>query len=101
MLGIIAHHFACHGAFSFSLQSLEFNRLWIIFLWIWGKIGVNVFVLISGWFLSQTNNFKWSKIIILWLQMFFYSIVVYLLFLLFGNEVFTIKSLIKRIFPKI
>ena len=51
MLLIIAHHFSLHGGFVFSTASITVNRLWIQFIQIGGEIGINVFVLISGYFL--------------------------------------------------
>ena len=48
MIFIIAHHFAVHGGFNFSTDIITVNSLWIQFIKIGGKIGVNIFVLISG-----------------------------------------------------
>ena len=49
MIMIVAHHFSVHGGFSFS--TITVNSLWIQFMQNGGKIGVDVFVLISGYFL--------------------------------------------------
>ena len=48
MILIIAHHFALFGAFGFSETAVSINKLWIQFIQIGGKIGVNIFILISG-----------------------------------------------------
>ncbi len=71
MLIIIAHHFAVHSGFEFSNDAVTVNRLWIQFIQIGGKTGVNVFVLISGYFLITSKTLKTSKAIKLWLQIFF------------------------------
>ena len=99
MIMIIAHHFAVHSGFNFPTNTVSVNRLWIQFIQLGGKIGVNVFVLISGFFLVSTDKIKTSKIIRLWGQMFFYSIVILIGFILTGIEPFGIKALIKSIAP--
>lgn len=40
-----------------------------------GKLGVNIFVLISGYFLIN-SKFKTKKVIKLWLQVVFYSVLI-------------------------
>ncbi len=99
MLLIIAHHFAVHGGFDFGYESVTLNRVWTQFLSIGGKIGVNVFVLISGYFLIDKTTFNLPKIIRFWLQVFFYSISVYFIFVLCGKETFSIKEAIKSCLP--
>ena len=56
ILIIIAHHLARHSGFSFPGNALTINRLWIQFIWVGGKLGVNIFVLISGWFMSTEEH---------------------------------------------
>ncbi len=99
MIIIIAHHFAVHGDFEFSNNAITINRLWIQFIEMGGKIGVNIFVLISGYFLISSKSIKLSKIVKLWLQIFTYSIGIFLIFVLAGIAPFQIKMLIKSFFP--
>lgn len=101
MLLIVAHHFSVHGGFKFSESSITINRLWMQFFQMGGKIGVNVFVLISGYFLIASSKLKISKVLKLWFQLFFYSVVIYFIFTFFGNEVLSIKTLIKSCLPVI
>lgn len=94
------HHFACHGGYTFD-DSVPFeNEALIRTFIVGGKLGVNVFVLISGYFLID-KQFKWKKFIRLALQVFFYSSVIYLLFLAFGLAIFDIEDLFKNFFPLI
>ena len=51
MLMIVFHHFSVHGGFNYELTDISFNRLWLYFISMGGKIGVDIFVLISGYFL--------------------------------------------------
>lgn len=55
MIMIVFHHFSVHGNFSFATDSITFNRLWIQFLAIGGKIGVNIFpVTFKRWWFAST-----------------------------------------------
>lgn len=99
MIMIIAHHIAVHSSFNFAFDSISFNRLWIQFIQMGGKIGVNIYVLISGYFLITANSVKTNKIIKLWLQIFTYSVGIFLVIVLVSPQSFEIKALIKNILP--
>lgn len=99
MIFIIAHHFSVHGGFNFSADVTTVNSLWIQFIKIGGKIGVNIFVLISGYFLINTKTVKTSKAFKLWFQIFSYSVFIYMLFVLIGLEPFGKRNFIKQCLP--
>ena len=99
MLLIVAGHFSVHGGFNYSSNMISFNRLWIQLISISGNIGVNIYVLISGYFLISSENTKTSKILRLLLQTFSYSILCFIIFLLIGNRTLSMKELIKVFFP--
>lgn len=99
MIMILAHHFSIHGGFELSADVISVNRLWLQFIQIGGKIGVNVFVLISGYFLISSKSLKINKVIKLWIQIFMYSVLIFLLFIILGIEPFEIKELIMSCFP--
>lgn len=98
MLIIIAYHYAVHGKFSFD-NITSFNYFWIQFLSLWGKLGVNCFVLITGYFLSNKKDFRWKSIIRFYLQVSLFSILIYVSFLLMGLEEFSVKMAIVNFFP--
>ncbi|WBB07059.1 acyltransferase [Streptococcus alactolyticus] len=98
MILIVAHHFSVHGGFDFSSTSFSVNRLYIQFLAMGGKIGVDIFVIISGYFLITSNKINIAKVLKFWLQILFYSVVIYAIFVFAGNE-FSIKELIQSFFP--
>ena len=52
-------------------------------LWVFSSISVNLYVLISGYFLVQSKA-KWGKIPSIWTQTAFYSVCIYLLFAVVG-----------------
>ncbi len=99
MVIIVAHHFSFHGGFEFPTDTITVNRLWVQFIQIGGKIGVNVFVLISGYFLIDAKVIKTNKILKLWIQVFTYSALIFFVFVLSGFQPFSIIELIKHSFP--
>lgn len=97
MIMIIFHHFAVHGHFEWESSSLSIQRFWHHLIILGGQIGVDVFVLISGYFLVNNNrsiSTNTKKLLKLWGQIFFYSIVIYTIFTLAGRNVYGIKSTI-------
>lgn len=99
MLMIVAHHFAVHGNFNFSTETVSVNRLWIQFFHYGGKIGVDIFVLISGYFLVNAK-FKLNKLMKLWIQMFTYSVLFYLIFAMRGGRMnFDVVGFVRCLFP--
>ena len=99
MLMIIAHHIAVHSGFGFPTDSVSVNRLWIQFIQMGGKIGVDIFVLISGYFSVMNHSVKTSKVLKLWLQIFTYSAGAFFVFTLYSPQSFAIKTLIKSVLP--
>ena len=74
--------------------ALLFQRLVYSFF----TISVNVFVIISGYFLVK-SKFKWSKVLKLWLEVFFYSLVLFIIKCSFFNLNFTFKVLWRSCTP--
>ena len=75
MLGIVAYHFVVHSGLNLSGVELGINIYWLKFIRVFGKVGIDVLVLISGFFLVQTDRIRTGKLLKLWMQVFFYSIV--------------------------
>lgn len=97
MLLIVAHHYVIHADFDYN-NMLLFNKIYLRFLLSSGQIGVNCFVLISAFFLSQTT-INATKIIRLEIQVLFYSILIGFAFFLFFD--ISVKDLIKSFCPVI
>lgn len=100
MLSITFFHFATHGEFDFNTQVLSVSRLWCYFI-ASGNVGVDVFVLISGYFLVKFNfeAFNIKRILKFWGQVFFYSVFIYILLVITGICEFSFKSLAKAALP--
>ena len=101
ILFIIAHHFATHGSFNFGAleqtSTVIFNGAWIDFIRQLGKIGVNLFILISSFFLIDNTRFKTKKFIAFLLEMLTFSIVIGVTFFFINKSTFDwewLKSLL-------
>lgn len=74
MLMIVLHHYILHGSFNILSKPLNTNKVIAIFLLQGGKIGVNIFVILSGYFLIK-SKFNFKKLLKLFLQTTFFSLV--------------------------
>lgn len=97
MLFIIFHHLGIHANYSTATLA-SWKGGFVNFYISLGKIGVNLFVFISGYFLV-TGKFSWKKLLKLELQILFYSLGIYAIFVLSGVEKFDAFELVKCFFP--
>ena len=67
MILITLHHFSLYSSIKEISKTTYYLCEW------GGKIGVEIFLIISGYFMVK-SKFKIRKIITLWCQVFFYSI---------------------------
>ena len=72
MLLIIAHHLAVHTPFIFENIHIKYV---VYFLSLGGKIGVNSFVLLTGYLLVD-RKLKIKNLFKIWIDVFFYSITI-------------------------
>lgn len=100
MILIVMHHYAIHGGFDVIDMQFNFNKEVIRFFTFGGKLGVNLFIMISGYFLIK-SKFKKKNLLRLWITTTFFSIICMLPFLkndLVNNIIF-LKLLLKSLFP--
>lgn len=96
MIMIVFYHFAFYSGFNYDFLSA--NNVFLNFLELFGKVGVNVFLLISGYFLIR-QDIKISKLVKLWMQIFTYSVLIYIYFVIIRNEPFSLIVLLKNVMP--
>ena len=102
MVMIIFHHFAVHGGFTFEEADVSISHFWYYFIQMGGKIGVNIFVMISGFFLVESKDkqvFNFKRILKFWGQVFFYSVLLTIIAWITSIGEVGIKELIKMMFP--
>ena len=75
MLMVVVLHYCTFGYQITKVGTPGYNSypLWIVYAFCYGA--VNLYVLIRGFFLSE-SEFKWKKVFKLWAQVFFYSIII-------------------------
>lgn len=103
MLSIVAHHFVANSGLTSlgSPMELEPNNIKSLYLWglgMWGKTGINCFLMITGYFMC-TSKITVRKFLKLILQIYFYKISIYSIFLCTGYESFTFEKFIKLVSP--
>ena len=100
MLLIIAHHYACHGGVYYNVFD-GMNGLIASFLIIGGKLGVSLFIMITGYFLAE-RDFKWSRLLKLEGEVLFYSIIGFFLgCFIFHTETVSVTSLKNNLLPSL
>lgn len=101
MIMIMFHHFAYHGNFEWNYNEITIPHLWYNFILMGGKVGVNIFVLISGFFLIENTEhvFRPKKLLKFWGQIVFYSITTYFMSILLQINIFDIRQFIKVCLP--
>ena len=103
MILIVAHHFVVNSGLSTAdgpiyASPMSINSMFLLLFGAWGKIGINCFVMITGYFMcrSQITLKKFCKLLF---EIQFYRIVIYIIFLISGYSSFSIKSLILSLIP--
>lgn len=103
MLMIVAHHFVVNSGLTnvdgpMTLYPDSEKSFFLYVYGMWGKIGINCFLMITGYFMckSQITIKKFIKLI-LWI--YFYKIIIFSIFLNFDYETICLKRMIKLISP--
>ena len=103
MFFIVVYHCLTHGVgdgygFRVSNPTTLSNLMFSDFLLVFSSIAVNLYVMVSGYFLVDLN-FKMSRMVRTWTYACFYSFVITLLFMSLQIEPFSIVALGKSFFP--
>lgn len=103
MLFIIVYHCLTHGVgsdyvFHIDQSASLSNILYSDFLLVFSSISVNLYVMISGYFLSDLD-FKMSRIIRTWVQVCFYSVMITVIMMIMGRIPLSIVTIGKSLFP--
>lgn len=98
MLAIIAHHYVINSPLIDVLNSspLTAKSFLYYFLGMWGKTGVNCFVLITGYYMC-TSNITLRKFLKIFFEIWFYVIVIWVVFFISGKgTLYDLKEVVIR-----
>ncbi|MCD8375668.1 MAG: acyltransferase [Oscillospiraceae bacterium] len=99
MILIILHHYSVHGRYdTFTLANLNGNVVLIQMLAMFGRPACSIFAIISGYFMVTSQNGH-KRIILLLVEMTFYSWIILILVSVTGIIPVSFRSVIQAIFP--
>lgn len=100
MIFIVAHHYVVNsGLLELMYQEPLCGKSIFLFLFgMWGKTGINCFVLITGYFMC-TSKITLRKFLKLLMMIYFYKIVIYGIFVVFGYEALSLSGIAKTLLP--
>lgn len=96
MIMIIMHHYVIHSGFVNIPISL--NKLVTMMFSIGGKVGVNLFIMISGYYILN-SKIRIKKVLKIVFEVYFYSILILILACAFCREEVNAKMIIKSFLP--
>ena len=100
MLSIVAHHYVVNSGMLDMVHAnmTSANSLFFYIFGAWGKVGINCFVLITGYFMC-TSSITLRKFLKLYLEVVFYSLIINLIFYATGYTGLSAKSMVFSVFP--
>lgn len=100
MLLIVAHHYVVNSGLLQMIQESDniLNSNVMLVFGAWGKTAINCFVLITGYFMCK-SKFTFHKLLKLYLQIAFYSVIIYCIFCVTGHESFSFLKLLWNFWP--
>ena len=103
MLLIVAHHYVVNSGLTLPdgpifADPMSKRSLFLLVFGAWGKIGINCFMMITGYFMCK-SNITVKKFAKLFLEIMFYRLVIYFIFLLSGYQSFNWISFAKTLIP--
>ena len=98
MIMVITVHYVGHGRVLDNVEVFSLNFYVSNLMQAFTTFSVPIYVMISAYFMCE-KEFKLKRVFKIWLQVFFYSISIYLLTLVLGLNEFSMLQFIKNILP--
>ena len=103
MLMIVAHHLVVNSGLTglqgpMTTHPANINTALLWSFGMWGKTGINCFLLITGYFMCK-STITIKKFLKLILQIYLYKIVIFGIFLFLGYETFSLIRIVKLMMP--
>jgi len=94
MLAIVAHHYVVNsGVLTIAKQDpMSFHSIYYYLFGAWGKVGINCFVLITGYFMC-TSEITLRKFLKLFFEVLFYVVTVNAVLIMAGVEQLSLKTI--------
>ena len=103
MFLIVLHHYVVNsgltdaGGVIYS-SPLSWRSMFLLLIGAWGKIGINCFLMITGYFMCK-SNITTRKFLKLYGEVVFYRVLFFLIFLLTGYQPFSVKEFLLLFIP--
>lgn len=93
MLSVVAHHMINNSGIShlYDYSAPSLKMFWLVVVGMWGKTAINIFVLITGYFMCE-GRLTARKLVKLYGQISFYAIIMYVIMGAAGYEHFSTKG---------
>ena len=103
MFLIIAHHYVVNSGLSAADGPMTIfpESIQTLYLWgfgMWGKTGINCFLMITGYFMCK-STITLKKFLKLLLQVYLYRVLIYCIFLFIGYESFSLIRVFQLLSP--
>lgn len=100
MFMIVAHHYVVNSGIVDVLyqEPLLIKSIYYFVFGMWGKVGINCFVLITGYFMC-IKRITLKKFLKLLSEIWFYNVIIFIIFFIAGKEIVTPLRLVKLIIP--
>ena len=99
MLLIIASHYVANSGITnlFDVQNPTTNMVFLQLWGMWGKAAINIFILISGYFMCK-SSLTLNKILKLYLEVKFYRIIIFFIMYAMGYQSLGVIEIFKAVF---
>ena len=103
MIMIVAHHYVVNsGLFNdggpLITEPASMNSLYLALFGAWGKVGINCFLMITGYFMC-TSTITFRKFMKFMLQIYLYKLLIFIIMLIAGYENMTLLRILNLIMP--
>lgn len=100
MFMIVAHHYVVNSGLIDVMKESPTspNSIFFYLFGMWGKTGINCFVMITGYFMCK-SNITIRKFLKLVLEVVFYNVIIYSLFIIFGKSSLSFKETVLCFLP--
>ena len=96
---IVILHYFNHGGILNTVKFRTLNHTLVYFIESMCIIAVNLYILISGYFMIDKEKISLKKVFDLLLKVFIYSSIIYIILLLTNSITFNFEMAIKSFFP--